>query len=467
MNKYDTADFDEQVLKHLIRCTEVMVKAKELKLQADDFLSSHVAGVKLYREVGLAVLEIGSAPMSRSILELVAKEKVEAAGIESDNLSELLDWVYQDELTPQYIIDNLSGFIKHRRLIKVQELNKTDPVAIATESQKVIFDITETATASQIKTTSPFDKPIYMEIVEGIVTGFTALDTKLHGLAKSECGLIIGHSGSGKTTVATAMAKYAALQGYKSLYVSLEEPMENIAQRWYASQFRIPYTKLHYGLADGQYDTKIALEQAFRDMTDETRTTLMNLKVVDARSLTPINVESLKTLVEKLADDEGFIPDVMFIDQLDYVEPLKQISKNAQLWEKYQQAAFELDLFSQHQIQNAHNFALWVLHQGTGDPKWRFNYSDIAGSKAIVRPFDICLGVGRHGTEYPYVNLFTLKSRHTANVAHSYMGEFEYMSFIQHNWDPSMLNKKVEGDDSGLKRSRTNPNVRPKNNQSG
>jgi hypothetical protein len=178
-------------------------------------------------------------------------------------------------------------------------------------------------------------------------------------------------------------------------------------------------------------------------MAPITKETLQNLHIVDARALCPINVDALKTIVEQKAA-EGFIPDVIFIDQLDYVTPLKQLPKGSMPWQEYQQSAFELDAFSQYKIQGKFDFALWVVHQGKGAMKWEFGYDDISGFRGIVKPFDICLGVGRHLKEEPFINLFSMKVRHTSHVKQSYKAEFEYMSFIQQQWSPEMLKKSAD-----------------------
>ena len=68
--------------------------------------------------------------------------------------------------------------------------------------------------------------------------------------------------------------------------------------------------------------------------------------------------------------------------------------------------------------------------------KWEFGYDDIAGFRGIVKPFDMCLGVGRFSKEEPYINLFSIKTRHTEHVKQSYYAEFQYMKFTERAWTP-------------------------------
>lgn len=461
MNVFDTETFNEEVLKHLIMCPDVLKKAQDLKLQPTDFLSSVIAGVRLYEIMATAIFEIGVAPISRNILDLEVKSQIAKTNLAYDagDLEELYNWIYKDILTPTRIIGQLHPFIKHRRVRKATESNKVDPIKLAEEISKIAISLDEDKATSAAVSASPFAAPILSTVVNGISTGFDAIDAKIHGLSKEECGLIIGHSGSGKTAVTAAMARMCALNGYKALFISLEEPYQNIVHRWYAAQFQMEYTRLHYGGGDTGA-LKLDLELCFKEMDPVTRETLANLQIIDARALCPINKNGLVALLEQKAE-EGFIPDVVFIDQLDYVSPLAPLPKGASPWQEYEEAAFDLDALSQYKIKGVHTFALWVVHQGKGGMKWEFGYDDISGFRGIVKPFDICLGVGRHTKEEPYINLFTMKVRHTEHIKQSYKADFKYMSFIQEPWSPALQKKadKEASKDETEKLTRVNPRL--------
>lgn len=464
MNKFDTADYDEEVLKHLVRSPIVAKRAKEINLLADDFMSSNIAGIQLYREVARAALEIKERPISQKSLKVRINENLGKAGLPKDeNLVALLDWFYSDILNEDTIADELVAFAKHRRLTKIHETNKDDVATFAKEASKLAISFDSLETVANVTSASPFKAIIKGGHTQGIITGFNAVDVKLHGLGREECGLIIGHSGSGKTAVTSAMAKYAAVNGYKALYISLEEPKINIIHRWYASQFRINYSRLHFGLDDPKQKTNINidLQMAFDEMDDETRQSLLNLEIIDARDLCPINADQIRTLIdEKVA--EGFIPDVVYVDQLEFMEPVKEMPKQSQPYAALEQCAKEIDRLSQYKILGEHTFALWMIHQGKGEPNWSFGYDDIAGFRGIVKPFDVCLGVGRHKRDDPHVNIFSMKTRHGQPFAQSYRAEFEFMTFVQEKWSPDML-KKAEKEANALERERKKPgNKKPK-----
>jgi energy-coupling factor transporter ATP-binding protein EcfA2 len=280
------------------------------------------------------------------------------------------------------------------------------------------------------------DKPVYSEQINGIPTGFRHVDEVIIGLAKSECGLLVGQSGCGKTAVISSIAISAARSGKKALYIALEEPHNNIINRWYANQFEISYTDLHYG----KPGIDLVLNEAFKNLEENDKRVLKeNLDIIDARRLTPITTDQIKTLIENKAK-QGFIPDIVLIDQMDYMRPVKTPTKSAAKWENYEEIAFNCDMLSQYKILDKHNFALWVVHQAKGEPMWTYGFDTISGFKGIVKPFDVAFGVGRPNRDTPYVNIFSLKVRHTQHVKRSYRADFQYMRFTDAgNWHPESL----------------------------
>jgi hypothetical protein len=127
---------------------------------------------------------------------------------------------------------------------------------------------------------------------------------------------------------------------------------------------------------------------------------------------------------------------VIFIDQMDYMKPDRPVAKGAQKWQEFETIAFECDKLSQYRINGTHTFALWLVHQAKGNMLWEFGYDNISGFKGIVKPFDVALGVGRFSKDTPYINLFSMKVRHTQHFVQSYHALFENMNFIQKNWTP-------------------------------
>lgn len=450
------SDFDELLLLHLIRDNKVLKRAKELRVQSSDLLSSNIAGIRLYPIIFEAVMTVDKAPVNRVLLNSLIKSKAKEQLVElPENLNELLDYFYTDEVNSEFICSVLAEFIKKRRFTKVHDDNKKDTVKLLEELNKVAIDLDKVETASSTIVASPFDSIIYTDFTQGMLTGFNEIDAKFHGLAKQECGLLLGHSGSGKTATAASIARYAALYGHKVLYFSLEEPHQNIVHRWYAAQFDLSYTKLHYGLgnpaAESRNSMKLELEACFGDMDAGTKQALKNLNIIDARAHTPITSDKILALAEAEAQ-KGFVADLIIVDQLDYVKPNRDLAKSAMPWQEYERAAFDLDHMSNQTLGGEATFGLWVVHQAKGQMKWEFGYDDISGFKGIVKPFDMALGVGRHDKDHPYVNLFSLKVRHCAHFRQSYFADFEKMKFAVASWNPEQA--KAQNGPVGGKKSK-------------
>lgn len=434
-NIYDDSAFDEALLKNLLRSPEVFTKARALNITGDDFLTSTLAGIQLYKHIALIALASGPAPIDRRILEVNIRQRYNdglLVGTDAEDIQTLVHWFYTSDLSPEYFLEHLKPFIIHRRFSKASVLNRTDPVAAFNEMHRISSTLSQSSNVSQSTSSNPFSNPIFKDITSGIYTGFQEVDVKMHGLGKEECGLLIGHSGSGKTAISSNFIKNAAYGGRKALYISLEEPEINIINRWYANFFEINYTDLHYG----NPDARMLLETGFADMKPSERLTLMtNLNIIDARELAPITADGIKQLIENKAQG-GFIPEVVLIDQMDYMTPMKALNKGAQKWEEQQQIAFECDKLSEHKILGEHTFGLWVVHQAKGEMRWEFGYDDISGCKGIVKPFDTAIGIGRYSRETPFVNLFSMKVRHTEQFRQSYRAYFEHMKFMKANWSP-------------------------------
>lgn len=439
------ADFDELVLAHLIRSPEVLKKAKQYKIEGDDFLTSFVAGIQAYKQIAEAVLAIPlPAPIPKNILELELSEKFnngEIIGLDSDKLEELVAWIYNLELTPTYILEHLLPFIKHRRLTKVQQ-NTPNTVNLYEEMHKIAVELNFSSSNDEVIGISPFDRPIFVENVSNRETGFDGLDSKLGGFNVEECSLLLASSGSGKTAVATNIA-LAVSKNQNVMFLSLEEPTTHLVQRFYARQFDCDYSKLRYGNADEQLE----LRSKFADFTAPERAAARRLKIVDARAQAPITIQGIQDILERYAA-EGFITDTLIIDQMDYMSPLKNLGKAPDKWKEYEQIAFECDALSLYKIQGTHPIAVIVIHQLKGRPKWEYTYDDITGFKGIVKPFDNAIAIGRFAMDSPHINLTSLKVRHTAPFRLTYSADFSRMKFYPEEWAPP---ENSLGDDGGKK----------------
>jgi replicative DNA helicase len=420
-NLYNDADYIELIIKALFRDKHSLQKALDLRLEPSDF-----GTINVYRLFVDCALSIGDAPISSKLCLAKSKDLFEKHSITDSQKSTVLqfwEYIYTDEeINSDYITKNLADFLKFRRYqtLKVDKIN--DPEELINQATKLVSDIQLKDSTEGVVEFNPFEQLVLVEHKDSLMTGFSAVDAVARGLNYQEFGMILGHSGSGKT----AMAVYSAIQnakaGKKVLYLSLEEPAQNICSRLYSNMFRINYTDLHKGSVIVQQD----LRDAFAAMNCRDKGLMQNLKIHDLRNITPVSAKYIENYLDKLYNTTGYHPDLVYIDQLDYLTATGHFDAE---WQKYSKAAFEVDELCDHLIGGQHPFSVWLLHQATGKMTRRFSNAEISGFKGIIKPTDMCLAIGRDSSQDQIVSIFSLKSRHAKNFQFDYIAELEYMNF--------------------------------------
>lgn len=129
-------------------------------------------------------------------------------------------------------------------------------------AQAAIMEITEKAISSEpvhvgevlTKAVLNIEKRVTRE-VSGIMTGFTDLDHKLHGLKNGELIIVAGRPAMGKSTLGFQFAVDAVLQGKSALILSQEMTFEQIGDRLIASVGKVGMHGIMRGeLTDDDYD---------------------------------------------------------------------------------------------------------------------------------------------------------------------------------------------------------------------
>ena len=94
-----------------------------------------------------------------------------------------------------------------------------------------------------------FDKIVAPPLVELIPSGLRACDESLGGgFGKSEFSLVVAPSGSGKTTFGCQLAGTFGLQGYKVLFITTEQPPDELQPRIVSNLCGIRFDRIRGGL---------------------------------------------------------------------------------------------------------------------------------------------------------------------------------------------------------------------------
>jgi hypothetical protein len=235
-------------------------------------------------------------------------------------------------------------------------------------------------------------------------------------------GIWLGYSGTGKTAVAVHSAMQNVLQGRKVLYLSLEEPGANICNRFYSNYFKINYSDLHQGKGTAQAE----LQTHLSSLSKEDIATLSNLRVEDLRAATPLTADYIAQFLDRYAQEKGFVPELVYIDQMDYLESK---SGHDVEWEKYKKVIFEVDDLCNHLIDGKHKFSIWLLHQAGGKMRRVYSNTDISGFSGIIRPADLCFALGKDKPSDEVVTIFSLKCRHAPNFQLDFFADLAHMKF--------------------------------------
>lgn len=442
---YNDADYIELTIKCLFRDKQVLQKAQDLGVKPEDFGTINIYNA--YVEVALA---IGEAPINPQLCLATLKPILKKHHILDADMPTVLafwEFIYADvPINAGYVLDNFGDFVKTRRYQSIRADKLNSPEELIAEATKILGDIDLKDARGGIREFNPFEELVLIEHKESLLTGFPAVDMVARGLNYQEMGIILGHSGSGKTAVATYSAIQNAKQFRKVLYLSLEEPAENICSRVYSNIFRIAYTDLHKGSAIMQND----LREAFQNMSCRDKEALRNLKIHDLRDATPVTAKFIADYLDKLYENTGYHPDLVYIDQMDYMTSADKFDAD---WQKYAKVSFEVDDLSNHLIGGEHPFSVWLLHQAGGKMTRKFSNAEITGFKGILKPADMVLAIGRDSAQDSIVSIFSLKSRHAKNFQFDYLAELEFMNFEQQDRGAEDRIKEEDKD----KRSRVTP----------
>jgi len=419
---FNSADFIEQLIRGFYRSPSLIQYAVELGVTPNDFGTLRV--YNLFVDVAISLRTVVSP--ETALIHLKAKmPDYELGDANSPQVASLWSHVFSTAVPDtefEYLKRTLPAFVKFRRYQEIQGEHHETPEELVQAATALLSDLELRTKSGDVRESTPFLELTMLESRPAIFTGFDAIDQCTHGLQIQEFGMILGHSGSGKTAMAVYSALQTALDGHKVLYLSAEEPMENINYRVYSNIFRIEYSNLHVGDALA----KDELRRAFNLLDPVTREKLSNLKVHDMRDVTPMTAAYILDYLNDYYRRTGWAPTVVYIDQLDYMTSSEKVEAT---WQKIEKTTFEIDWLSNQLIGGEHKFSVWLLHQVGGKMQRKFTNAEISGFKGVLKPVDMALAIGRDTPQDTLVSIFSLKARHAKNFQFDYHADLKFMNF--------------------------------------
>ena len=150
------------------------------------------------------------------------------------------------------------------------------------------------------------------------------------GLGEKELAMVIAPPGVGKSLWLVNQGVQSMIEGRKVLYVSLEMSEDKIAQRFDSVTTLIPQSQLKDPAAQLKVDERLSI---FRTNFPESRLVIKEFPTGTA------TVNSLRALLVQLKNYEDFTPDVIIID---YLELLRPVRENQHEYQAQQRIAEEL-----------------------------------------------------------------------------------------------------------------------------
>lgn len=236
-----------------------------------------------------------------------------------------------------------------------------------------------------------------------IPTGIVELDKCMNGgLKKSTLGLLIAGSGMGKTTLGAIFCCNALGIGFKVLHIFFEDTQEEMALKYYAH-----LTNRNVNEMSDKSIRKAETQNIYNLIPREKWNNLRLTQMVNGET----TVEDIKRLVRKLENNEGFKPDIIFIDYFSCLRTTNDERLRAQnSWEMETRTIRKIEAFAKQS-----DIAIWVAEQSNRNGNKLSTASDknanIQGSFQKTQPASAVLYLDRTGCEMNYAKLSLTKMR--------------------------------------------------------
>jgi replicative DNA helicase len=261
-----STEAEQSVLGAILLENEALNKASEL-LQADDFYR------EAHRQIYAAMIELSekNTPVDQITLTELLKQK--------NKLAEVGGLTYIAELTDMIPtaanIEYYAKIVRQKAILRNLITTATGIVAKASAAQEEIEDIIDFSEKTIFQIAQNQINPSYYpiksiigatfkaieqlyekkQLITGVPSGFTDLDSKTSGFQPSDLVIIAGRPSMGKTAFCLNIAQHAAtVEKVPTVIFSLEMSKEQLAMRMLCSEARVDNHRLRSGhIADNEW----------------------------------------------------------------------------------------------------------------------------------------------------------------------------------------------------------------------
>jgi len=244
-----------------------------------------------------------------------------------------------------------------------------------------------------------WDRTYNAEETDKYKTVLPGLNRSLEGgLGQKELAMVIAPPGVGKSVYLVNQAVTSMMEGRQVLYVSLEMCEDKIAQRFDSVTTLIPQSQLKEPAAQLRVDERLSI---FQTNFPGSRLVIKEFPTGTA------NVNTLRSLLVQLKNYEEFVPEVIIID---YLELLRPVRENQHEYQAQQRIAEEL-----RGLAMENNVLLWTATQTNrqGRSVKIITDAELGDSYGKIRTADFAISLNQSEEEFDNGSMraYVVKSR--------------------------------------------------------
>jgi replicative DNA helicase len=245
MSSLKTVEYARYILAHLIQDPSLFKRAKQLVRESDFFI--YPAYGDVWRETVISSDELnGNLPPIEYIrLKLILAPLYQAIG--ETGINQLIQELTDIKVEPgnKEIEQNLMRWLSQTRRHQVlSRITSDTPTSLIIEElQHIQQELTGLSGRAFL---DPFSSLTGLSRLQVVPLGIKGFDSRITcgGVPKGRTVLILSGTSGGKTTILTNICVNTAKQRFHTLFITLEDPEEEIAARAYACAAQLPYNKL-------------------------------------------------------------------------------------------------------------------------------------------------------------------------------------------------------------------------------
>jgi len=275
----------------------------------------------------------------------------------------------------------------------IAELAYADPEnidATLDQAEKKVYEVTNQTSAQKFVTissalTEAWDRFEHLsanqEDIRGVPTGFTALDSLLAGLQKSDLIILAARPSMGKTTFALDLARNAAVQYKKSVGIfSLEMSSQQLVDRMLASEAGVDSWKLRTGRLKTDQEFE-AVQAAMARLSEA------SIHIDDQPGT---NILKMRSSARRLHNEHGL--DLLIVDYLQLMSPTSTKASDSMV-QQVTEISRSLKILAREL--NVPVLALSQLSRAVEQRGGRPRLSDLRDSGSIEQDADVVMFIHR------------------------------------------------------------------------